>query len=424
MFTFLTLIIEILLLSITKNQLGEASSEFVILMISIGVIAFIVDIIRDSRFDDVRLPLFVGFMLRIALLFWDVFGRDIYTLPNSGADSSMFYRESELFAITGKTTRGLFPETMGTLFRITGCSQLFGQFLIVMCSMSSILILVFILQELSIDKSTITRTVGIVALLPNYAILSSIFLRESIIYIFISIALFCFVKWLNQSREIYYILAFVSVFCASAYHSGSVSIVLGFIIVRFLYDKNNHRFRLSISSVVPALLGVLVFFYLYNNYSELLFSKFGDLDDISNLANTRDEGGSSYARYVGNTDTLENMLIYTFPRFVYFLFSPFPWQWRGISDIVAFFFSSSFYLYTVVLSVKKLILRNSKHPQLLLSLLILVLCTVFVFGWGVSNTGTATRHREKILILFALIYAICNDGERLSEVTIGTKRLL
>ncbi len=42
-------------------------------------------------------------------------------------------------------------------------------------------------------------------------------------------------------------------------------------------------------------------------------------------------------------------------------------------------------------------------------LLLVAACMVFVFAWGVSNTGTATRHRDKMVILFGILYGLADD---------------
>ena len=62
---------------------------------------------------------------------------------------------------------------------------------------------------------------------------------------------------------------------------------------------------------------------------------------------------------------------------------------------------------------------NNKNRTMAIALLIVLSCVVFVFAWGVSNTGTATRHREKMVIIFGLLWAICHDGSRDRWVKIG-----
>ena len=131
-----------------------------------------------------------------------------------------------------------------------------------------------------------------------------------------------------------------------------------------------------------------------------------NIDEISDIATGNGLGGSSYARYVGNSSNPLNMIIYTPLRIVFFLFSPFPWQWRGLSDIIAFVFSSLFFLYTAWCNIRFLRSGEKKNRTLVIALTIVAVCTAFVFAWGVSNTGTACRHRDKMAIIWGFVLAL------------------
>ena len=266
------------------------------------------------------------------------------------------------------------------------------------------------LLELGVSGEVINTAVLIVGLLPNFAILSCVFLRESVVVMFLSISLLFFVLWYKRKREQFFILAFISIFFAAGFHSGAAGAALGYILVRFFYDKTSGRFRLRASNIIIAAFFVVIFTYLYTNYSEVLFGKMQNLQDVSDIANINEAGGSSYARYVGNSDTLGNMAIYTVPRIVYFLFSPFPWQWRGLSDIIAFAFSSMFYIISVYNAIRVIPSKGEGHSIVIL-LLLLLIGIVFVFAWGTSNTGTATRHREKMVTIFATLWAVSKNQE-------------
>ena len=142
------------------------------------------------------------------------------------------------------------------------------------------------------------------------------------------------------------------------------------------------------------------------------------VDDITEIANTLDYGGSSYARYVGNSSSVRNMVIFTIPRIVYFLFSPFPWQWRSLSDIIAFCFSSMFYFAAVRSTVGNLKYMSKKNENKTIAIIIISICIVLVFAWGVSNTGTAARHRDKLVMLFATLYALGMNARLEQEVEV------
>ena len=155
-----------------------------------------------------------------------------------------------------------------------------------------------------------------------------------------------------------------------------------------------------------------MFVYLYTNHKDVLFAKMVKIETIDDIASGVVKGGSSYAAYVGNSSTPLNMLLYTLPRIVFFLFSPFPWHWRGLSDIIAFCFNSVFYMGAVYSAWKYLRSKERENRNLLIALLIVALVTVFVFAWGTSNTGTAVRHRDKMVILYGMIWALSGVGKR------------
>ena len=138
----------------------------------------------------------------------------------------------------------------------------------------------------------------------------------------------------------------------------------------------------------------------------MFLGKFANVDSLADLASTSALGGSSYAQYVGNSNNPLNMVIYTVPRIVFFLFSPMPFQWRGIADIIAFFFSSLFYIVVSWRTIRYLRRSDIENKAIVQMLFIVSFAATFVFAWGVSNAGTAARHRDKMIILFGVMYAL------------------
>ena len=411
MISLIVLAIEFIAMNmhLTLSGVGVSDGTATIAIIVFSI-AFCYELQNSRVLSAFFQPLFFGYLWRLFVLYFDVYGKSIYTLPNSGADSLSFYRWARHFAETGETSAGLFTSVMGTVIRWIGDNILYLQFIVMLFSIAAIIAMTYGLLELGVSGEVINTAVLIVGLLPNFAILSCVFLRESVVVMFLSISLLFFVLWYKRKRELFFILAFISIFFAAGFHSGAAGAALGYILVRFFYDKTSGRFRLRASNIIIAAFFVVIFTYLYTNYSEVLFGKMQNLQDVSDIANINEAGGSSYARYVGNSNTLGNMAIYTVPRIVYFLFSPFPWQWRGMSDIIAFAFSSMFYMISVYNAIKVISSRGEEHSIVIL-LLLLLIGIVFVFAWGTSNTGTATRHREKMVTIFATLWAVSKNQE-------------
>lgn len=407
MISIAVLALEFCFKAFLKGANLSVSNEAVdIICIAVFSVAFAMDLSRSKKFKLYSVPLFLGFLFRVFLVFWDIYGRSIFVLPNSGADSEMFYRQSVLYMYTGDTKRGLFPKVMGTIFMAIGPSRIFSQFIITLYSVVSLIILVLLLEKCKISDNNKKVICMVVSLLPNLAILSSIYLRESIVAMFITVSFYFFFKWFNGERNISFIIAFICAFIASAFHSGTAAIAAGYVAILLLYDRKNKEFKMRAKNIVPVLIMVFVIAFLFNNYGNELFGKMQKVEDISDVANDSGQGGSSYAQYVGNSNNPLNMIIFTIPRMLFFIASPMPFQWRGISDIIAFCFSSLFFLCTVWFTIKFFRSGEQKNRTLVIALSIVLICTFFVFGWGVQNAGTACRHRDKITVICGLLLAL------------------
>lgn len=405
MLSTITLFIEFLVLAFMKSSsYEERPAALIIVFIALFSFSFLYDVSRSAVLRKYSAPLFCGYLFRLFLLFFDVYGRNIYSLPGSGADSEMFYYNAVQF-INGLNGRsGAFITLTGTIMKWVGVSRLFVQFILMLFSMVAIIFAARTMEYVVADKRTKQVAVFILCLLPNFAILSCIYLRESVIAMLLSISFYCFVRWVNRGREGFFWFAFVFVFAAARFHSGVVGVAMGYIAARMLYDKEDGRFEFAAKSAITAAFFLLVFAYLYLNYADTLFGKMVNIESVEDIASGVGRGGSSYAQYVGDSSTPLNMVIYTIPRMLYFLFSPFPWQWRGLSDIIAFCFSSLFFLWTAINTVRYLKNKYPENRAVVMGLSIVALCTLFIFAWGTSNTGTAIRHRDKAIVLYGILW--------------------
>lgn len=408
MLLFIVLVIELTILSIIKYMgtlsIDNTFASFLILLFSIALIIYIQ---KNNVFKKYSTQIIIGYLIRVFLLYFDLYGRRIYVLLNSGSDSEMFYRTSTELVLYGKTNRDeFFIRLMARVFRLIGINRLFGQFLLMLLSIVAIMITVLIINGLTIKFQIKSLVVLVLCTLPNFAILSSLFLRESIVVLLISSSMFFLANWINGGSIFQIIASLVVSIVACVFHTGAIGITIGCIVCLMLYDHANMKIQFNVIGILLALFIALGVSFLFLNYSEMLMSRFVNVDSIKDVANMETLGGSSYAKYVGNSDTPINMIIYSLPRMFYFLFSPFPWQWRGISDIIAFFLSGSYYLYSVV-SIIRYLKTNCKHNLgLVVCFIILAFFTTFIFAWGVSNTGTAARHRDKMVTLYAVILAL------------------
>ena len=92
----------------------------------------------------------------------------------------------------------------------------------------------------------------------------------------------------------------------------------------------------------------------------------------------------------------------TIQRIYYHSFSPTPDMWRGLTDVIAFFFSTApVYLLSLVLWSVSLFYKKIDAYRCVLFLEVFI--TVGVYAWGNKNAGSALRHREKILSLVIML---------------------
>lgn len=426
MLSVIVFVFNLILLSFA-NSAGFDGSIIRIFLILLQTVVIFYDLSNSEFLRNFQLPLVIGYLFRLFLLFFDIYGRQIYVLPNASADADMFYEEAVLFVTTRTMgTHGkYFSMLMGEIFSFIGTSKLFGQYILMLFSIVSIIMLAYVLKELDIKNEVIYGVVGLVGLLPNFAILSSVFLRESIVTMLISISLYCYAIWIKRGSEVAFVMSLVVCLCGAVFHSGSIGLIIGFVIARMFYDKPSGDIRLRVGNVGFAVLLFFALSFLYLNYGNVFFGKLLNIENISDIGSTVERGGSSYARYVGNSSNPLNMIIYTIPRIIYFLFSPFPWQWRGISDVIAFVFSAVFYFISVKNIIQELFNGEFKNKNVAILFLIIALCGTFVFAWGTTNTGTASRHRDKMIILYSVLYAISRENrENGIQINLGNVRIL
>ncbi|MBR4235934.1 MAG: hypothetical protein IKR85_07720 [Clostridia bacterium] len=408
MFAIITLIIELLLLALITSlgtmDVGNTLASVFILLFSVTLIPSVQGSKNMGKYST---QILLGYILRLTILFFDIFGQSIYVLPQADSDARMFYRTSRELVLYGRTDgRGYFISLMYTVLRYIGVNRLYGQFLLMLLSILALIIYLKTIDGLCWNQMAKDKSAWIMCLLPNFALLSSMFLRESLVMLLITISGCCMVKWMKNAGRFPLIMAFFTSIIACLFHSGSIGITIGCIFCMLIFDRHNQRIHVTPGSFVISVFFAGATTFLFLQYGKTLMAKFLKIDSLEDIANVSSLGGSNYSRYVGNSSNPLNMIIYTIPRIVYFLFSPFPWQWRGLSDIIAFFFSGLFYLITIINSITYLRRCDQHHRSIVIGLISIVFFCTFIFSWGTSNTGTATRHRDKMVLLYGLLYCL------------------
>lgn len=412
MMSFFSLLIGICILALVGNS--AIFNAFVSFTISLFTVAFVLDISRSKRMNRYSVPLIAGYVFRVILLYYDVYSGDPLHLPLVGGELSSdplnFYNAAVSYSM-GNSIRygGYFSKFLGSIFSITGASRLWGEFIVMLFSMATILVLALIVDELEAPSTDKKKGVYLISLLPNYAFLSVVLRRETLITFFVSLSILFFIRWFrDREGERAFLLSIVFALMASLFHGATGMIAVSYFLVRILYSPKKKEYTFDLKNIIGSIIFIAMVMFIYGRFGTVFFRKIERMMSAEVYSITRDAGGSSYARYVGDSRTPIRMLIYAVPRFMYYMFSPFPWQWRGLNDIITFIFSSCVYLLIILNTIRYIAKaeKSDENRKVLIALLLIGLVTAAIFSWGVTNTGTATRHRDKFIVLYTAMFVL------------------
>lgn len=394
--------------------------SLVLLFINTAAIFFYISR-RFSEYDGVVMFAIIGsLLLKVALLLWDYYATDIFVLPNSHLDSEGFHNGAVLFANNTSVSVQNYSYLVGYIYRYFGVQRITAQFFNVLLSFAGISLFERTLNILDVGKTSRSRALIFAGLLPNYAIISAILIRECLISFIISIAMYLFARWWKGRGLVYFILAEMVSMLACYYHAGSIAVTIG-IAISLVISRNGREngirhLNISLKSLIMAIVLFGVFMYMFDALSDTILWRFHGLemnviDDYiadHNIYEAAETSSSTYTAGITKQTGLAGIIINSPIRIVYFLWVPMPWDFRGLSDIIAFLGSSLFYGGVVFRSIYRFFRRRvaEDNKTLMLALLLIALSGAMVFAWGVDSAGSALRHREKFFFVYLLLYAV------------------
>ena len=227
--------------------------------------------------------------------------------------------------------------------------------------MASVLADVFffkVLVELRIQPKYIKLFTVIFMLLPWRNVLSMFMVREAFPTFLVVISIYFYIRWWKYSKEKFFIYAIISSIFSMAFHSGLVAIPTVIMISYILYDPSQSKWIFNFKTVYKLIAIVLVIGIILTVFGDVILYKFALVfsseADLSEWSNRIINGaGSNYLAdfsYARINDVILQLPL----RMVYLLFSPMPWDWRGISDVLAFGIDSSVYLLGIGFAIIKM----------------------------------------------------------------------
>lgn len=387
-------------------------SWYIVFFTSIIFLTWVFFKYKDSTILTI---IYVGYLLRILLLIWDINFQHVFTLPGSGYDTEMFYARALRMFYQPEVHAERYSALVFRIFQLFGPQRIIAQYINLLLGMNSVIIAVNIVKQYKKDKNTEMIILLFGLLMPYFAIMNVLLLREALIVFFIISSLYFYILWFKDGKSWGIVMAVTCILLASTQHSGSFAIAIGYAIGLIFYDRKSKSFHFKLKSISWILISFLFVYVIDYIFGSTVFGQFQRIEGIGDLLTFAEEGlgafgGADYTVFINTGTEILDFIVNTPIRMLYFVLSPFPWYWRGPLDIIAFVFSSLFnglFYYTAFKAIK----TNEDREVLLLLLLTSIACT-FIFGWGVRNIGTAMRHRDKFLLLNIIMYSMCVPGLR------------
>lgn len=422
--SWIFLFIEGCICTITKTNINNSELvSNVVVLINI-IITFIA--IAGSKFPlKLKLYILLGYILRCCALWFDIYGRNIYLLPNSGQDSEMFAgaaRTGFLYGFFGRG--GYYAKYAAMWYRLFGVQRLISQYTNVLMFVTMVFIIIKIFKLLNFTYKDMLIPIVMFSFLPNTVVLNAIFLRETLVMTMNAISLYYFIKWNKNEKKVFILLSVLACIGGAMVHSGAVSQLLAYALYISLYDKKRNRINLDNKTVIKIIICIGIFFVLNTTMGDLIFGKFQgrseSADAIVDTASKYNHGGAAYDAGIEVSNSTASLIINTPIRVFYFLASPLPWDWRGLNDILAFCANAVVYIYAYAISIKALKSSKCENKDMLIACLLMGLSAALIFAWGVSNAGTALRHREKMIAIYIVMIGIAQRENR-NNMILGEK---
>src|SRR5690554_2453698 len=144
--------------------------------------------------EHIRKIFIWAFIIRVLFMIWDLYAREIFKFPNSGADTEMYYgasvRISENIELLGVPHRGgVYVKFLASLFYIICPARMISQYLNVLIGLFVVITVYKILLVNETAPQIAKTIVFIAAFFPNSLIMSAILLREIIPTFFVAVSI-------------------------------------------------------------------------------------------------------------------------------------------------------------------------------------------------------------------------------------------
>ena len=230
----------LLLLNIALSHLFYfEGKEFILstILVSIDTIIISFLLLKNKNDKTIYFIMFISFIIKVLLMYFELYGRNILVLPNSGRDTEHFFHIAFSKNINQLYGYYLTIRHLGILF----CKQrIMLQFTNIIFSLLSEIIVLKILNKLKISPKAKLLSMGMLCFLISNMIISVELLRESLMILLNTLSLYFFINWIIEGKNNNYILAVILILISSYYHS---SMILCLIPYFYYYAFYNYKLK-------------------------------------------------------------------------------------------------------------------------------------------------------------------------------------
>ena len=406
---FIILLAGFLFQALLHNTARIQSDYSLLIFIFISVYFFINDL--SLQFPKrMRYVIASAAVIRFLIMLWNVYCRDIFLLPNVGADTEGFFHSASVISqnlelLNANIYGSYYAKYLGILFYLTGPSYLLGSYLNYIYGLLTIRFVNDIVQRIVSTEDVIyIRGMYIFAFAPMSMILFSSLRREAIMILFAVWSLKMLFKWTETGNNKFAVLAVMLLLMSSVFHAGMIGFFLGYVFLFLFYNPQSKSYSFNAKTIGVGIFLSLSIFIIVVQYSSLFLDKlmYANEESLYHDLATRASGGAVYLSTLRITN-IGDVVLYSPLKIFYFLLSPVPWDWRGMQDVMAFVIDSFIYLYLIVLLIRGYL--NVHYPAKL-GLVLAFLGGLELFAIATQNAGTAMRHRCKLLPLLIVLYCL------------------
>lgn len=420
MIVFFIILLEIGISSILKNVITNLETLSIILVL-INTIIYIVFIILNRKISKSnKIILAFAFIIRIICLFID---RYVFYLPESdssgdtlGYNTSALHIMENIDLIKGNVYGGIYAKILGLLYYTIGYQRLFAQSLNVFIGTYLVMIVIDIIEQLKLRTKQKNILKIITAFFPQGILFSSILHREIIIAFLATLSFKYLLLWIKDGKKSNAIICFVSLLLGSSFHVGILPLIIGYICLFSFYNRKNKKVTITTGKVIIFVILSIVIIAVCVRFRGTIMTKLEglSLESVETIME-HSKGGSAYLKGI-KINGLKSILLYSLPKMIYFLFSPMPWDFRGIADIISFLINSLVYfivLYEIIKYMTKI--ENKYDRKKYMYLFIGILTCIYIMSIGTYTAGTAIRHRSKIFYCLILELALIMEYNQINR---------